>query len=289
LSAPNVSPYTHAIFSDFSGDDGFKFDSGSSKCLTLAWVATAEEDVDHNEDVLFRIKKKVGCHFSDELKYRSIKSHPANKDETLNLLQELKADVSCLVVFKKPLFKDEEEDEEEDSYYADPKTKGLVVVMQSFPFSGLMRDLEAKYGKVRPRIVVDELHWKETQNRIIEVMSENSKEWFNRSDFQFRSSRATPLLQIADLFCGAVREFCEGLEGHEVPPCHVCNSHDYLPRDCKWRRSGARPKGFRIMRAIYPLMLGPPGKSYRIPHGLYLLPKRMNVRLEFVDCLLGGK
>ena len=282
--SPHRRPsYTHAVFSDFSGDDGTKFGRGSTSCLTLAWLATREDDVEHNERVLFQIKKAVGCRPTDELKYVSVKSHPRNKDATLRILGSLKVDVSCVTVFKKPFL-----EQDNDPRFADPRTKMLVVVMQSFPFSGLIKDLREHYGDVRPRIVVDEVHWRQTQDDIIALLSEE-EEWFSRESFQFRPSGAVPLLQIADIFCGAVREFCEGIETQTLPPCHVCRTRNFKPRDCGWRRKGRRPDGFNVMSAIYPLLLRAPGATYRIPHGLYFLPDSMNNKLEFIDCLLGGK
>ena len=283
--SPHRRPsYTHAVFSDFSGDDGIQFDKGSSSCLTLAWVATREEDVQHNEDVLFEIKKKVRCRPADELKYRSLRRHPANKEAALQLLQELKVDVSCVVVFKKAFI----EEEGADSSYADPKTKHLVVLMQSFPFSHVLDRLRDKYGEVRPRIVVDQLHWRQTQETIIELVCRETKP-FAREDFQFRPSQATPLLQLADIYCGAVGEFCEGLEGQRLPPCHVCRARNFKSRDCAWRRSRLRPAGFPIMKAVYPFLFSSLGYRHKIPDGLFCLPESMGHRLEFIDCLLGRK
>jgi len=284
LSKTTASSYSHAIFSDFSGDDGIQFDKGSSPCLTLAWVATREEEIQHNEGVLFAIKKKVGCRPTDELKYRSLRRHPANKEAALQLLQELKVDVSCVVVFKRAFI----EEEGADCLYADPGTKHLVVLMQSFPFAHVADMLRDKYGEVRPRIVVDQLHWRRTQDTIIELVCAQAKP-FARKDFQFRPSQATPLLQIADMFCGAVGEFCEGLEGQSLPPCHVCRNRNFKPRDCGWRRSSRRPEGFPIVKAAYPVLFSSLSYSHRIPNGLYCLPHSMNHKLEFVDCFLAGK
>jgi len=274
-----VSDYTHAIFSDFSGDDGIMFDRGSSSCLTLAYVVSREQDIRYNEDVLYQMKDRVACRRGDELKYSSLR-RPANKEAVLDLFPKLKVDIACVTTFKRSYF-----EQEQNPSYADPRTKMLVVVNQAFPFASLLRSLQDKYGHVKPRIVVDQLHWKGIQESIVELLSRN-EEWFKEADFQFRPSGGTPLLQLADLFCGAVREFCEGIEGQDLPPCHVCRSRKFKPRDCSWRRDSRRPVGFRIMKSVYPFLLG---RKSRIPFGMYFEPRHMNDRLEFIDCFLAGK
>lgn len=272
--------YTHAIFSDFSGDDGTRFELGSSSCFTLAYVVSREEDVSHNEGVLYEMKRTIACRASDELKYSSLR-RPVNKEAVFRLFSGLKVDVACTTVFKKRFFEQEPGDS-----FTDTHSKIFVTVMQAFPFSHLITALRAKYGDIRPRIVVDQLHWRGTQDTIMEALARD--DWYDDADFQFRPSGGTPLLQLADLFCGAVREFSEEMETQALPRCSVCRSRSFKPRDCSWRRASRRPSGFRIIKSIYPFLLKSDA-GYAMTEGLYFEPTSMNYRMEFIDCFLGRK
>lgn len=268
--------YTHAIYSDFSGDDGFQFDRGSSSCLTFAWVVTTENDVAYNEGIVYQIKRAVGCRPANELKYSSLR-HRTNKDRALSILQSANIDVFVLAAFKREL---------KDVTYRDPKTKLLVVVTQSFPFQIVLNQLQARYGAVQPRIVTDELHWAQTQDRITNVVT-GGESTIPKDAVQFRPSAATPMLQMADLVAGAVREFCERVEQQRrLPPCHVCQSRRFKPRDCQWKRNNQGVEGFWLLKPIYPFLFKNATYGYRAVEGFYVEPESARHRLEFVDCLL---
>jgi hypothetical protein len=280
--------YTHAVYSDFSGDDGFRFDRGSTACLTFAWVVTREDDLAYNEGIIYEIKRAVGCRTADELKYSSLRRR-TNKDRALGILQNARVDVFALAVFKTELREAGHRDPEtelREAGYRDPKTKRLVVITQSFPFALVLERLRERYGAVRPRIVADELHWAETQDSVISVAT-GMLPAVPRDAFQFRSSAATPMLQMADLVAGAVREFCEKIqETRQLPPCHVCRARHFKPRDCQWRRSNKGVDGFWLLKPIYPFLFKNATHGFRAVEGLYVQPEPARQRLEFVDCLL---
>jgi hypothetical protein len=49
-----LRPFTHRIYTDFSGDDGDTNTPGASKCLCGAWILSAEEDIRFNEKATVR-------------------------------------------------------------------------------------------------------------------------------------------------------------------------------------------------------------------------------------------
>ncbi|OGO02739.1 MAG: hypothetical protein A2Y72_04145 [Chloroflexi bacterium RBG_13_53_26] len=85
-------PFTHRIFSDFSGDDGDPRTPGASPTICIAWVISAEEDIRHNRGVVLAMKKTIGCRPDAELKYGSFRRH-RRKSEALDLLSKAKIEV----------------------------------------------------------------------------------------------------------------------------------------------------------------------------------------------------
>jgi hypothetical protein len=150
----------------------------------------------------------------------------------------------------------------------------------------VLTQLQKRYGTVRPRNVTDELHWAGTQGQIIDLVT-GGESSIPREAFEFRPSAATPMLQMADLIAGAIREFCEKLgQLRRLPPCHVCRARRFKPRDCQWKRNNEGVDGFWLLKPVYPLLFKSPTYGYRAVEGLYVLPEAAAQRLEFVDCLL---
>jgi hypothetical protein len=266
--------YTHAIFSDFSGDDGQKFDKGSSRTLGVVWVASRESDVPHNTDVVYRIKRAVGCKPNDELKYRSLRGSARRKTQALALMLEARVDVFALLAFKM---------RERDPSHKDPAGKGLVVHMNAWPVDILIDAMTAKYGTVRPRLVLDEVGWKATPEQITSVMTEGGR--VSAGDVEFRPSAGTPLLQMSDLFAGAVRECADQLDQSVWPPCQACWGRSFTPRDCRWKRRKIGISGFALLRKLYPSIFKDSRRG-SLGRGLFTMPGSLRRDLEFVDCLL---
>jgi hypothetical protein len=60
MEKAKLRPFTHRIYTDFSGDDGDPKTPGASKCLCGAWILSAEDDIEFNEGIVLQIKKLVG-------------------------------------------------------------------------------------------------------------------------------------------------------------------------------------------------------------------------------------
>jgi hypothetical protein len=145
----NLRPFTHRIYSDFSGDDGDPRTPGASRTLCVAWVISAEDDVWHNQGVVLDIKKVIGCQRDAELKYRSLKRHPRKKD-TLALISQAKIEIILAPVLTERI-------RQED--LKDPATKGLVNLIHYFPVGPFVEVCAKRHPDVYFQLVFDEVGW----------------------------------------------------------------------------------------------------------------------------------
>jgi len=63
------------VYVDASGDNGFKFDSGSTVCYCVAIFASKTVDNQYNKEILKEIKKVLHCRDKDEIKYSTLRRH----------------------------------------------------------------------------------------------------------------------------------------------------------------------------------------------------------------------
>lgn len=200
------SKYNYVMYVDASGDDGFKFENGSSSCFAAAAMLVKQEDIDHNLAILKKIKYIVGCKETDEVKYSKIRRHRRG-NEALSLLKELKAKMSCYIIFKKEL-----PDKEKNS-----KEKWLSVVCHLMALRSL--DHFHFQNDETVLIAIDRMkHTEETpisneMNSGILSDSKHPDREFH-TDVIFRDSKDSNfmLIQIADLLAGSIREHFEQYE-----------------------------------------------------------------------------
>ena len=203
----NPANYGHIMYVDASGDDGFKFESDSSSCYAAAALLVAQEDIQHNLDILNQIKHIIGCKPTDEVKYSKIRRH-RNGGQALALLRDIKGSLSCYVIFKKELTADER---------PNPGTKTLSVVCHLMALRSL--DFHTFRDGERVLIAIDRM--KHTEESPLEaqmkfgVLSDLKKPDRNFvTETIFRDSKDANflLIQIADLLCGTLREHFEQYE-----------------------------------------------------------------------------
>ena len=92
------------------------------------------------------------------------------------------------------------------------------------------------------------------------------------------------MLQLADIIAGLGREYVEDLQSRKLPPCVVC----WLKRtyDCSYKRNRKKVGKTRLMRILYPLLMGnESGKVWE--KGFVVRPPGVERDYLFVDCLFG--
>lgn len=199
--------YDYVMYVDASGDDGFKFEAGSSSCYCAAALLVKQEDIPHNLGILEQIKKMVGCKPADEVKYSKVRRHRRGA-EALALLQGLKARMSSYLIFKKEL-KPGEVPESGIKILSVACHAMALVSIDHFGFSENEKVL----------IAIDRM--KSTEETPLEYTLStgmlSAQQHPDRSfshKVVFRDSKDAHflLIQIADLLCGTMREHFEQYE-----------------------------------------------------------------------------
>jgi len=211
------SNYDYVMYVDASGDDGGKFDKGSSSCYAAAGLLVKREDIVYNLDILNQIKKTIGCKEKDEIKYARIRRHRYG-DRALHLLSNIRGNLSCYIVFKKELT--------EETYLED---KTLSAVCHTMAVHSLHFQNIKPSSKVL--IVID--HMKKIEEKslvaMLDFVERHRRRNFNLAiTFQNSKNANFLLIQIADLLCGAIREHFEQYETSSdmiyfSKTCPVCN------------------------------------------------------------------
>ncbi|MBU2009777.1 MAG: hypothetical protein KJ624_08100 [Chloroflexi bacterium] len=274
----DMRPFTHRIFSDFSGDDGDPGVAGASRTLCITWVITKEEDIWHNQGVVLGIKRTIGCRPDAELKYRSLRHHPSRR-KALALLSEAKVEVILVPVFKERV-------KEED--LKDPKTKRLVSLIHYVPI-GPFSEKFFKRSDTYFQLVFDEVGWAGCEEAIrAQFQRDKRLDWKKaRADWLlFTKSGSSLMLQLADVIAGLGREYVESLLGQRLPTCVVCWLKGV--RACSYIKAGRSVGRASLMRLLYPLLLKDDGgKAWE--SGFTTRPPGVQRDYLFIDCLFGGK
>lgn len=271
-----LRPFTHRIYVDFSGDDGDPRTPGASRCMAIAWVLSAEDDLYHNQSVVLGIKKLIGCRAGDELKYRSLRHHK-KKNEALSMLSQLR--VKAVLA---PVVKERIGDEE----LKNPRTKKLVNLIHDFPLNRILDYFDRECQDVYFQLVFDEVGWAGCQIEIERSFSKYKLDYDSaRPDWLlFGKSGAILMLQLADIFAGLAHEYVEHVLSIKRPPCSVCWVRE--TRDCSYKRQKKKLGKASLIEAVYPLLL-------RLEDGqlwdVGFIPRPPAVRPEFlfVECLFG--
>ena len=274
-------PFTHKVFVDFSGDDGDPSKPGSSKVISMAWVLSSVQDIQHNGGIVLQMKKLIGCKPKDEIKYRSIRRH-AKKMEVLTILRKARVQLLILLVLKERV---------KDDSFRDPKTKRLVDYIHYFPISRFFTTKTLPpYPESWFQLIFDEVGWAGCQNEIRRFYSSDKDIiWDADKDpgsILFGKSGAILLLQLADIFAGMMREYIEQLENRNLPPCQVC--HIKRVRDCSYKRTHLTVGRAELMNIIYPLLISHTN-GIKIDVGLMVRPPEVQYRFLFIDCLFSRR
>jgi hypothetical protein len=275
----NLRPFTHRIYVDFSGDDGDPRTPGASRCLCIAWVASAESELSHNKGVVLQIKKIIGCRKSDNLKYKKLKRHRF-KDKALALLTQLRVIVVIVPVLKERIT---------DQELRSPRTKKLVDLIHYFPLSVLIKHVMQTYADIYFQLVFDRVGWRGCEEEIRSAFRQDAElDWKHaRPDWLlFTKSGSNLMLQLADIVAGLGHEYIDSLQGMKLPPCTVCAVKGKPERMCQYRRGKRVLPGGGLIGLIYPLLIkNEQGKSWE--HGFLVRPPAVCREYMFIDCIFG--
>lgn len=271
-----LKPFTHKIYSDFSGDDGDYNTPGSSKCLCVAWVLTTVEDIKFNEDIVLQMKKLIRCQAGNELKYTGIIHHP-KKLEVISLISQLKAKVIINPVIKRKI---------DDETIRSPKTKKLLKIIHGVPLYRFMEYLHAVSPGYCYQLIIDEMSWSDYQQGILDHYKSEFPDlnWKNaREDWlYFAKSDNDLLLQLADVISGIGREYIEDLQGKDFPPCRLCNWKHW--NNCHFKRKGIKIGRNELLKNVRPILLRN-SKDQFFPGGFVVRPPNIEIDYKFVECL----
>jgi len=277
----NLSPFTHKIYVDFSGDDGDPSKPNSSKVISMAWVLSSVQNIRHNEGIVLQMKKLIDCKPKDEIKYRSIRRH-RKKMELLTILTKARVWLLILVVLKERV---------KDAGFRDPRTKRLIDYIHYFPISRFITTKTLPpYPEAWFQLVFDEIGWAGCQDAIRRFYDDDKNIiWDVKKDpnsVLFGKSGAILMLQLADIFAGMMREYIENLRSRDFPPCHVC--HIKGIRDCSYRRKRLTVGRAELMKIVHPLLISG-SDGIKIDVGFMIRPPEVQFRYLFIDCLFGAR
>lgn len=281
------SNYDYVMYVDASGDDGFKFEEGSSSCYCAAALLVKQEDIAHNLAILEQIKKIVGCKATDEVKYSKIRRHRRGP-EALGLLRELKGKMSCYLTFKKELTPEE---------VSHNGAKFLSVSCHAMALTSI------DYFDFKPNekvlIAIDRM--KHTEEAPLEhvlssgpLSNQQHPERNFSNEVVFRDSKDSNflLIQIADLLCGTIREHFEQYEVNPdmlyfkglCPNCMPLQLNRTLKKAiCKKGQSRAA-KILHSKNFHYIFHLFPQTKPSSIFRFFFVHPKRMIYQHAYIYC-----
>jgi hypothetical protein len=269
MNEPNLpKDITHFVFTDYSGDDGRKFDRGSSATLTLAIAISHRDDYAFNEDLVFQVKRLLGIKASDELKFTTLKRHK-KRSKALRILEQAKIQLCIIHVLKKL--------EPDD----DPMS---IIVANTFPMTAVASEILRQDENSKIQVVFDQTQSGMWDRFIRDMLSRKTE--FQGADIRPGISKALPMLQLTDICAGLFRDFLEGL-GDRVP-CTLCLARANPPL-CSFKRKGGLFPGRSMIRPWMDKLLQNPTHGYRHIVGYYCLPTKFNNRYRYLDCVLYGK
>ena len=198
------------MFVDASGDDGLKFDKGSSLCYVASGVIVHKDDIEHNITVLGLIKQLMGAKAKDEIKYSKVRRHP-RRVEIHRLLKDIKGSAYSFVVFKRLT---------ESLLFLNPATKALSSFSHVLAIVSMAEHFK-KDSSVTVQVVIDRM--KETEESAVKRLlieydlSERTEKLPNHS-ISYRDSKAEgyELIQLADIVSGLTRSHFENHNSSEA-------------------------------------------------------------------------
>ncbi len=276
----DINKYDYLMFVDASGDDGIKFDTGSSSCYAVAGYLVRREDLGDDIQLLRNIRGIISGQPARELKYSTLRRHK-NRKYAFPLFAELHGQVFGRVSFKKILVS-------RGTFSTEAKEFSVVSHAVAISLLNNCADVEGK----KVLIVVDRM--KNTEERPVQMLADSSMHddmgRLAGYDLIFRDSKDADfqLIQVADFFAGILREY---FERYETDPmmrrfwnkCPICSKNTRL---ILCGRSGSKDRaslnGSSNIRYLRPLFHA--RNNLDIIDHLYLDPPDLFGNLFYLYC-----
>lgn len=203
--------YKYIMFVDASGDDGYVFketsSAGSSYSFVVSCFMTTPENFNYNKEVLNNMKRAMFVKPEQEIKSTALRRH-RYADKVYSEMANLKG-IAFSVIADKRLIKEMKVIPGDDFYDLTLLAHNdLSGVTHTFPYMAL-HNSDLISGSDRVLIVIDNMKKREMES-IRKILGDEYSTTDN-FDIIFRDSkdRDFPLIQIADIISGTIRNYYE--------------------------------------------------------------------------------
>ena len=290
----DISKYDYLIFADASGDDGYSFKDkscdGSSFSFVVSCFVTSVSELEYNKSVLLDMKHCLSIKPEHELKSTALKRH-RNAAAVYDSMKRLRGFAYSAIVDKRKIATTPPITDQENATIEELAHDNLSGLTHCFPILAI-KNLSIEVGSSRILIVYDNMKRREMDS-IRTILATSSMD----CDIIFRDSKdaAFPLIQIADILSGTIRNFYENslpLKKHNFL-CKSCYSPTLHKRRAVLSAPCRVPKNFRLYKDAIAdsrfntvLLLHCPNLPKAIGMSLYLIPFTLIAYYEFLDCMV---
>ncbi|MCM1273629.1 MAG: DUF3800 domain-containing protein [Clostridium sp.] len=284
----DITTYDKIIFVDASGDDGLTFKEnscdGSSFCYVVSCLVIDPSDFDYNQQVLCNMKTALNLPITTELKSTTLKRHRFANNAYFEL-SKIHGEVFSFVVFKKKLY-------ENDMEYANAlcNTKHLSGFTHAFPLFALRKTKIVKSND-KALIVIDNMKKAETAAvaDCYKTLQISYEKYNNQIIYRDSKSENFPLIQLADVIAGTIRNYFEGtlykqsLQNY----CIACRRKKAMciqgPAYKAWKQLNFHEKD----KITLSLHKNANMHNLILPVAITTLPYFMFRKYEYINCYLG--
>ena len=220
----DIIDYNYIMFVDASGDDGYKFketsSDGSSYSFVVSCFVTTPEELEYNKSVLLNMKNALPIKPEQELKSTALKRH-RNAESAYQCMKELHGFAYSLIADKRLLHNSPAQPKGISPALTIYARYDLSGTTHTFPyFSMTNSNIISPDDKVL--IIIDNMKKREMESIRNRLSIEGTRDY----DVIFRDSKDKdfPLIQIADIMAGTIRNYYEN--------CLPLKTHNFMCKNC---------------------------------------------------------
>lgn len=284
----DIMAYDKIIFVDASGDDGLVFKEnscdGSSFCYVVSCLVINPSDFSYNQQILLNMKAALNLPATADLKSTTLRRHRFS-DDAYAELKEIHGNVFSFVVFKKKMY-------ENDSEYANAicNTKHLSGFTHAFPLFAL-RTTKVLESEDKALIVID--HMKKAETEAVAdcyKMLQISNEKYDNIIYRDSKSEKFPLIQLADVIAGTIRNYFEGTLSEQALQkyCMACRRKKVMCTKGSaykaWKELSFRSKDKIVLSLHQNVNMN----NLILPVAITTFPFSLFEKYEYINCYFGG-